>query len=768
MLRRIDSRLSITSGLALLLGVSLLGCSQSAEGDAEQPATATAPAPTAAKPNVPPEAIFTDASAETGLEFNHFNGMTGQLYLVEMMGPGVALFDYDNDGDLDVYIVQGDMFEPGTTFDDALSPPLEPLPLTDRLFRNDLQPGPDGQPLLRFTDVTQQAGLVASGYGQGVAAGDYDNDGWTDLYVTRFGPNQFLHNNGDGTFSDVTRETGTVEDRWSVSAAFLDFDNDGWLDLYVGNYLDLTHQNHRKCFNLREDYCNPKAYNPVPDRLFRNRGDGTFEDFSVAARIAGDYGGALGIATADFNADGWLDIYVANDGMANQCWMNRGDGSFENTALLAGCALNEMGDAEAGMGVDTGDFDNDGDEDLFLAHLATETNTLYVNDGSGIFDDGTRRADLAAASLPLTGFGASWFDFDNDGLLDLMVVNGAVTVIEELALANDPYPLRQPNKLFRNLGEGRFEDWSNRAGEVFQLSEVSRGVAFGDLDNDGDTDAIVGNNSGPARLLLNQWGNANHWIGLRVVGGPPQRDLHATWVGILASDGRTLWRRSGPDGSYASSSDPRLLFGLGSASEVRLVRAHWPDGVVEEWEGLASDRWSTLVRGTGRTVGAGGVASGRRRPRRGGAARPGHPRDGGAARAAAASRPPGAVGGTRRARAGRCLRRIGNARACVQSAPHGQGLLLQRPAARPHGLPLAVFFGSLSARGRANPARGGKLSPLPRVATGLRPGPGAAGRAELRPRRRGRGRGAFSPRSDPRPQLRSGAGRSGPGRRKPR
>jgi tetratricopeptide (TPR) repeat protein len=600
MLRRVDSRLSITSGLALLLGLALLGCSQSAEGDAEQPAAA--PASTTAKPKPPPEAIFIDAAAETGLEFNHFNGMTGQLYLVEMMGPGVALFDYDNDGDLDVYVVQGDMFEPGTTFDDALFPPLEPLPLTDRLFRNDLQPGPEGRPLLRFSDVTRQAGLVGSGYGQGVAAGDYDNDGWVDLYVTRYGPNQFLRNNGDGTFSDVTRETSTSEDRWSVSAAFLDFDNDGWLDLYVGNYLGLTHQNHRKCFNLREDYCNPKAYNPVPDRLFRNRGDGTFEDFSVAARIAGDYGGALGIATADFNADGWLDVYVANDGMANQCWMNQGDGSFENTALLAGCALNEMGDAEAGMGVDTGDFDNDGDEDLFLAHLATETNTLYVNDGSGVFDDGTRRADLAAASLPLTGFGASWLDFDNDGLLDLMVVNGAVTIVEELALANDPYPLHQPNKLFRNLGEGRFEDWSSRAGEVFRLSEVSRGVAFGDLDNDGDTDAVIGNNSGPARLLLNQWGNANHWIGLRVVGGAPPRELYATWVGILAADGRTLWRRSGPDGSYASSSDPRLLFGLGAASEVHLVRAHWPDGSVEEWEGLPADRWSTLARGTGRPL----------------------------------------------------------------------------------------------------------------------------------------------------------------------
>ena len=568
----------------------------------------------APQPSEPPagEAWFTDRAEAAGIDFVHYNGMSGEFHISETLGSGAAMFDFDNDGDLDVYVVQGRMPGPGRNPEPATVPPRAHR-LADRLYRNDLEVHADGTRTLRFTDVTEGSGLDARSYGMGVAAGDVDNDGRVDLYRTGLGPNQLFRNDGDGTFTDVTRQAGAGDSRWSVSASFVDFDRDGWLDLYVGNYLD-----HRvdapqpACFTRtgERDYCGPSAYAPVPDRLYRNLGDGTFVDVTAAAGVAREYGPALGVAAFDADGDRWTDIYVADDGEPNQLWMNRRDGTFINGALLAGAALNDNGRTEGSMGVDAGDFDGDGDDDLFMTHLTRETNTLYVNDGSGLFEDRSATIGLGAPSWAYTGFGTAWFDFDNDGWLDLLVVNGAVQASHQRfamrtldlpARAGEPLPLHQPNQLFRNLGNGRFDEVTGRAGPVFRLSEVSRGAAFGDVDNDGDVDVLVTNNNGRARLLINDVGQRNRWIGLRLVGGAGRRDMPGARVGVFRRDGPPLWRRARADGSYASANDPRVLVGLGPSATVRRVRVVWPSGREEDWTDLPVDRWLTLEEGTGQS-----------------------------------------------------------------------------------------------------------------------------------------------------------------------
>ena len=539
--------------------------------------------------------IFEDATEAANLSFEHFNGMSGELYFPEMMGSGLALFDYDGDGDLDVYLVQGQMLgdKPAS---EATIAPRYPVPLTDRLYRNDLQGGE-----VRFTDVTEGSGLRSQGYGMGVAAADYDNDGDVDIYVTNYGSNQLWQNRGDGTFADVTGTAGVDDPRWSVSAAWVDYDRDGWLDLYVGNYAKHTIEGDRRVCRmakLERDYCGPLKGSNDPDSLFRNRGDGSFEDVSVSSGITKAHGAALGVIAADFDGDRWPDIYVANDGVANQIWMNKKDGSFVDESLLAGVAVNRDGMAEASMGVDAADFDGDGDEDLFMTHLRQETNTLYINDGQGWFEDRTVSMGLANPSFPYTGFGTAWFDYDNDGWLDLMAVNGAVRKLQHLVEADDPYPLHQPNQLFHNLGDGRYREVTGEAGTAFDVSLVSRGAAFGDLDQDGDTDVIIANNAGPARVLLNRVGSKSAWLGLRLVTTDGRRDAYGARV-VVDGD-RPRWGRSRADGSYASSNDPRVLFGLGPKT-VRTVSVDviWPDGTEERWSGLATGRYHTLRQGAG-------------------------------------------------------------------------------------------------------------------------------------------------------------------------
>lgn len=544
--------------------------------------------------------IFREATGEGGLRFQHYNGMTEKFFLPEIMGSGAALFDYDNDGDLDVFMVQGNVLEPDSKPANTLFPWREAEPPRGRLFRNDLVVAKDGTRTLRFTDVTEASGIVATGYGMGVAVGDINNDGRPDLYITNLGHNQMYLNKGDGKFVDVTKQSGADDERWSTSASFFDYDRDGWLDLLVLNYADFSVNKNPTCYaaTTARDYCTPKAFRAPGNRLFHNKGDGTFEDVTAAAGVDKEFGHGLGAVTADFNGDGWTDIYVANDGDANQLWINQKDGTFKNEALLAGAAFNRDGKAEAGMGVDAGDFDANGTEDIFVTHLMDETNTLFTNLGKGLFEDRTREAGLGMPGHRFTGFGTLFFDYDNDGWLDLLVANGAVQLLPELVRKGDPYPLGQPNQLFRNTGRGTFVDTSPQAGEAFQLLEVSRGAAFGDIDNDGDLDVLITNNNGPARLLLNQVGNRSHWLGLRLIDQKTQRDMLGAWVEIIISKGKSLWRRVRTDGSYLCSNDPRIIGGLGTALSVEAVRVRWPDGAVEQWTNPRIDQYITLREGT--------------------------------------------------------------------------------------------------------------------------------------------------------------------------
>jgi hypothetical protein len=533
--------------------------------------------------------------------------MTGEYYFPEMTGQGGALFDYDNDGDLDLYLVQGSLLGPEETLEDALFPPPagsagSPI---DRLLRNDL--GDDGK--IRLVDVTEASGLRAGGYGMGVATGDLDNDGHTDLYVTNYGPNQLWRNRGDGTFEDITAKAGADDPRWSTSAAFVDFDRDGWLDLYITNYLQFSVAENPACYanSSRRDYCGPSGFPPERDRLLRNRGDGTFQDVTVGAGITTP-GAGLGVVAGDFDGDGWLDLYVANDGQPNFLWLNQQNGTFADGGLLSGLAVNARGLPEASMGVTAGDADGDGDLDLFMTHLTGETNTLYLQEEGGLFLDRTVASGLGAGSLPFTSFGTYFFDYDNDGWLDLLIANGAVRILEPLAAAGDLFPLDQPNQLYRNLGGGRFEEVTAEAGEPFRIAEVSRGAAVGDLDNDGDTDVVLFNNNGPARLLENRVGQDRQWIGLRLLSSPgqagaskplPARDALGTLVTVEGATQPRLVRRVGTDGSYCSANDPRLLFGLGDRKQPVTIKVAWPDGSEERFAGLAPGRYHQLHQGQG-------------------------------------------------------------------------------------------------------------------------------------------------------------------------
>ncbi|MEZ5362019.1 MAG: CRTAC1 family protein [Bryobacterales bacterium] len=501
------------------------------------------------------------------------------------MGSGVALLDYDGDGDLDVYFLQ--------------SAPLGNAPSAEapgnRLFRNELTPS--GR--LRFTDVSREAGVADKGFGMGAAVGDYDNDGDPDLYITNFGPNVLFRNEGDGTFTDVTNPALAGKE-WSASASFFDYDRDGDLDLFVTNYVDFSVANNKQCFDPTgaRDYCTPKLYNPVPDRLYRNDG-GLFVDVTAQAGIDKAFGNGLGVICADFDGDGWTDVYVANDAMANQLWRNRGDGTFVDQALPAGAAFNADGLAEAGMGATVADFDRDGDEDIFLSHLSKEKNTLYLNNGHGQFRDETVRFGLAGPSMPYTGFGTHFADFNQDGKLDLFVANGDVTAVE--SMRGSAYPFAQPNQLYLQ-GEKGFRDATAEAGEAFSTPEVSRGAAFGDLDHDGDLDIVVSNSNGPARLFLNQ-SNAPRTLRLQLEGVEDARDAYGARVGLLVEGEAPRWERVHTDGSYLSASSPWVIFALSDAVEQADVTVVWLDGRREVFRAVKANVRTTLRQGQG-TFGA--------------------------------------------------------------------------------------------------------------------------------------------------------------------
>jgi hypothetical protein len=490
----------------------------------------------------------------------------------EIMGAGAALLDYDGDGDLDVFLVQSGSLE------NLSSGP------GNRLFRNDLIP--TGK--LKFVDVTDEAGLRFSGYGMGAATGDFNNDGRVDLLVTNFGPNVLYLNLGNGKFKDVTAESPGVlkAGDWSTSASFFDYDRDGWQDLMVLSYVDFTIKGNKKCSGPagEPDYCTPVAYRALPATLFHNE-HGRFVDVTARAGVDKARGPGLGVAAVDVNKDGWLDLFVANDTAANHLWMNRRNGTFVEAALEDGVAYGEEGQPKAGMGVAAGDYDNDGDEDLLVLNLMREGASLFRNDGKGFFSDVSLASRIHALSLPYTGFGVDWFDFDNDGCLDAFFANGAVTLREQ----SQGSRYAEQNLLLRNpCSGGPFEDVTAQAGEVMRLVEVSRGAAFGDIDNDGRVDILLTNNNGPVRLLHNE-SRAGAWLSGKV--SPP-----GACVGLFRSGQPTLWRRSHTDSSYLSASDPRVHFGLGGSTKIDKLVVEWPDGTRQEEPGPAANREVSIGR----------------------------------------------------------------------------------------------------------------------------------------------------------------------------
>ena len=526
-----------------------------------------------ADPNVP----FSDRTRAMGIDFLHQNGASAQKHLVETMGSGCALLDYDGDGRLDVLLING-----GRTPD---SPPFEPRP--HALYRN-LGGG-------RLEEVTPDAGLEPTAdYGMGVAVGDYDNDGDPDLYLTYFGPNRLYRNNGDGTFSDVTGRAGVAGAEWSTSAAFFDYDRDGAADLYVVNYLDATFERNPPCeMKGVRAYCHPRHYAGVADRLYRNLGGGRFRDVSRSSGILNPEGKGLGVVAADFDQDGWVDLYVANDSVRNLLFRNNRDGTFADVTLLSGTGYNSQAQPEAGMGVDAADYDGDRLLDIVVTNYDLETNALYRYQGSWLFGDERWRSGLARKDRFLLGFGAAFLDFDNDGDRDLLVVNGHVVDNIERIQPDLSHP--QPDQLFENRG-GRFLEhepfyrWSARQ------PRVGRGMALGDIDNDGDIDVLISNCGDEPALLLNRVGARRNWIQLRLTGTDSSRDAVGTRLTLTTAAGSQTDQVTG-GGSYLSAGDPRAHFGLGEVDRVEEIRIRWPSGKEEVLTDIPANRILRVTEG---------------------------------------------------------------------------------------------------------------------------------------------------------------------------
>jgi len=517
---------------------------------------------------------FVDVTQDSGIEFVHYNGATGRKYIVETMGGGVAWLDYDGDGLLDAYLVNGAPL-PG-------SPPTEPP--RNLLYKN----RDDGT----FTDVTNRAGVGDTGYGLGCAAADVDNDGDTDLYVTNFGSNVLYRNDGDGTFTDVTGAAGVGHAGFSTGCAFADLDNDGFVDLFVANYVELDLAARPECQqNAIPAYCRPEDYPAARDTLYRNNGDGTFTDVSDAAGIT-QSGRGLGVVWADFDGDRLPDVFVANDRMANFFYRNRGDGSFEEVGEMTGLAYNEHGYSESGMGVAAGDYDGDGAADLFVTNYQAQTNTLYRNEGVAGFWDVTNRAGLGESSLLTLAWGTEFADVDNDGDLDLLIANGHLEPDIEAFEQVGTY--RQPNQLYRNAGDGRLSDVPLARG--VQTPGSSRGLAVADYDNDGDADILVGNIGESPSLLRNGWEAGNAWIGVSLVGVESNRGGIGARITVTAG-GRTQARDVRSGGSYLSGSDRRALFGLADAEVAHALTIEWPSGAVDRFADVPAGAYIEVTEG---------------------------------------------------------------------------------------------------------------------------------------------------------------------------
>ncbi|MCB9510507.1 MAG: CRTAC1 family protein [Deferribacteres bacterium] len=553
----------------LMATLLIVGCQQQGEQNVENDSQQTS--------------YLTDISEQVKLDFVHNPGVDGSYFMPESIGSGAAFLDYDNDGDLDIYLINCAWHSEQA----ATTPPLR-----NQLFQQQT----DGT----FINVTAESGLGDTGYGMGVAVGDIDNDGFVDVYISNYGPDALYRNNGDGTFSNISKRAGISNPAWSCSVIFIDENRDGYLDIFITNYI--VYDPAIDCTDRagRIDYCGPGNSPGAPDVLYRNLGNGTFADISLSSGIGKVESVSLGAASADFNNDGYADIYVANDGQENQLWINQKNGTFTDVATAMGAAVNNVGRREAGMGIAIGDVDGDLDDDIFLTHLRTETNTLYRNESDALFVDASTPSGLAGPSLPMTGFGTGFFDFDLDGDLDLAIVNGRVTRGTRM-IEHDPPQLwddyAEPNQIFENDGSGRFREVSSLSPAYSsQVVENSRGLAFGDVDNDGDLDLLVANEGGRARLYRNDWPQQGNYLVIKAWLPDLRRDAIGAVITVELAD-KKIKNAVRAGYSFVSSHDNRVHFGLGSATEVQRITVRWPDGNTETFAGVAANQFIILEKG---------------------------------------------------------------------------------------------------------------------------------------------------------------------------
>ena len=575
-------RRAVLLGLLSALSPVASGMSRLTRGKATHPALQTGtPAMVPGK--------FRDVTSELGIEFRYQSSHTPKKYLVETMGPGVALFDFDNDGRLDLFVVNG------APLADPTPPKGIPQKTGPQYWNRLYHQKADG----KFEDVTEKAGLQGAGYGMGIAVGDYDNDGFEDVFVTAYGGNRLYHNNGDGTFTDVTAKAGVGGSGWSTSAAWIDFDNDGLLDLIVLRYLewdfsDVWCGTHQEGYR---SYCSPDVFKPIAPLVYHNEGNGRFAEVSQQIGISKP-GRGLGIAFADYDRDGHTDIFVANDSMFEFLYHNKGDGTFEEVALPAGVAVDGDGNTYAGMGVDFADYDNDGLPDLVVTDLGNQRYALYRNDGDGSFTYASLSSGLGAITQRLSGWGVRFMDYDNDGWKDLLVAQGHDLDNVELTTPNLRY--REPLLLLRNTGKS-FVDVSRESGSVFQIPWVGRGMAVGDIDNDGRLDAVVTTNEGGIHVLHNETPSANHWLLVKLVGHKSNRDGIGAEVKVATSRGSQLATVS-TAASYLSASDKRVHFGLGQDEVAESVEVRWPSGIVQKISKVRGDRILQIEEAEGETT----------------------------------------------------------------------------------------------------------------------------------------------------------------------
>ena len=584
----------LTGFRPVLLAVLLLSCTGSVMAQQATPTPTPRPGRSYSSdnlPQTPPPAgpkgqslvTFTDITTQTKINFKHQGSPTSLKYLLETMGGGVAIFDYDNDGRMDLFFTNGALLK------DPMPKGGVPDKSDPRFWNRLYHQQPDGS----FEDVTERAGLKGDGFSMGLATGDYDNDGYVDLYVTGYGENHLYHNNCDGTFTDVTKKLGGAGGGWSTSAGWIDYDRDGRLDLFVARYLDWDFEKGAAvCGDTKgtRAYCHPENFKGTTNLLYHQRPDGTFADVSVSAGIADPGGKALGVTFADFDNDGWPDIFVANDSVRQSLYHNKGDGTFEDLAVASGAGYDEDGKTFAGMGIDAGDYDNDGYADIFITTLSYQTYPLYHNNGDFSFTYATKPSGVGRITLLNSGWGTHFIDADNDGLRDIFVAQSHV--LDTIEKSTGYLKYKQTPLLMRNTGKG-FVDVSATAGPAFNAPIVARGAAFGDLNNDGQVDVVLGVLNG-APIILRSNGTRNHWLGIRLVGMKSNRNGLGTRVAVTDNSGRRQIFDVSTSGSYLSANDPRIIAGLGGETGIRSVEIHWPSGRVQMLPNPEIDRYLTV------------------------------------------------------------------------------------------------------------------------------------------------------------------------------